>query len=61
MYITVEELEKSLSAGLRAVLTSNDGTSQDDAVIEEAIGQASSMIDSYASYRYIVPLTFVNE
>lgn len=61
MYITVEELGKSLSVGLRTVLTSEDGTTQDNLVIEEAIGQASSMIDSYASYRYIIPLSFVNE
>ncbi len=61
MYITVEEFEKALSPTLRRILSSESDGQQNDTVIEEAIKQASSMIDSYVGYRYIVPLTYTSE
>ncbi len=57
MYITIEEFEKSLPANLRALLSSDNGEIQNNEVIQEVIEYASSMIDSYASYRYVVPIT----
>lgn len=61
MYITIDEFENGLSLSLRTLLSSDDGISQDDDVITEAIKQASSLIDSYASYRYVIPLTNVTD
>ncbi len=61
MYITVEEFEKSLSPTLRRVLSSENNDQQDNTVIEEAIKQASSMIDSYVGYKYNIPLDCVTE
>lgn len=60
MYISVSRFEKALSPSLRAILSSDDGVTQNDNVIREVIKQASSLIDSYAGYRYVIPLTYVS-
>lgn len=61
MYISIEEFEKALYPSLRQILTADSGLVQDDTVIEQAIKQASSMIDSYAGYRYTIPITNVTD
>jgi phage gp36-like protein len=59
-YCTLHDLEQRLPRDIVATMTDDEGGADlERSVVDSAIADADSMIDSYLSSRYAVPLTHV--